>query len=113
MSESIKWQDLTPDERMRLVFEHITRVKIPQSISLTLLSPWKLAEWFVCQHPGAYFEVRYDRETTDAGYVHGHINLYPRDNLDMPIQRYHAHGKDVDDVLCVTLLKATGVEVIV
>jgi hypothetical protein len=110
MSEPIKWQELTDDERTRLVFEHVTRVKIPQSFTVTL-TPWKLAEWFVCQHPGAYFEVRYDRESSTQGYVHVQINLYPQDNLDMPIQRYHAHGKEVDDVLSVALLRAAGVEV--
>lgn len=111
MSEPIQWQQLTPEQRTKLAFEHVTRTRIPESFTVTLATPWKLAEWFVDQHQGAFFEVRYDRETPTSGRVHASICLHQEDNHKKPVNRYHAHGKDVDDVLCVALLRATGVEV--
>lgn len=114
MSEPIKWAELDPDERSWMVAEHVLHVTIPVPVMMRpetscardLRSAWNLATWFVDQRPGSYFEAR--RESKKC---HVQICLYSENNLDMPIQRYNAHGYDLADVLCVALLRAAGVEV--
>jgi hypothetical protein len=115
MSEAIDWQALTPNERTRIVAEKVLNVIIPIGMALskipyaTKLEPAiALLQYFVNdRHPGSSFEI-WNEKTT----MHVQIRLYPKDNGDLPVQRYNAHDYVLTDAICVALLRACGVEVI-
>jgi hypothetical protein len=81
-------------------FEH---EQLPPHYTASMDAAWKVIEHFIGQHPYSYIDIERGRQ-----YMRVCINVYPNDNIDLPILRYSTQHSVPSEALCLVALRAVG-----